>query len=253
MRCDEARPLLSADLDGEANGTVVRLAHEHARDCPHCRDAVAGYRDIGRDLARHGREPLPPRLAESIRDRIAREMPEVPQRPERVSLPPLRTIAWRAAAAILIAAVSALAGWQYGRTGVGLDTLERDILAAHVRSLLQASPIDVASSSTHSVKPWFAGRLEFAPEVKDLSTEGFSLVGGRVEYVGERRVAALVYKRRLHVINVMMWPAAGKERTQPRAISIKGYNAVTWSSGGMTYWAISDLNTAELSELASRY
>ena len=127
--------------------------------------------------------------------------------------------------------------------------LERDVLAAHVRSLLQDSPTQVASSEAHTVKPWFAGRLEFAPSVKDLAAEGFPLAGARLDYIGERRVAALVYRRRLHVVNVFVWPAADAADSTPRALTLRGYNLLTWSRGGIAYWAISDLNMAELQRL----
>jgi anti-sigma factor RsiW len=110
----------------------------------------------------------------------------------------------------------------------------------------------VASSDRHTVKPWFAGRLDFSPAVKDLAAEGFELTGGRLDIVGDRRIAALVYKRRQHIINVFMWPASaglGLESTGAMRASLRGYNVLTWTSDGLTYWAVSDLNAAELGEL----
>src|SRR5262249_39585504 len=127
--------------------------------------------------------------------------------------------------------------------------LERDVFAAHVRSLLQDSPTQVASSDSHTVKPWFAGRLEYAPAVKDLAAEGFPLAGARLDYVGERRVAALAYRRRLHVISVFVWPSNDAADSAPHAVAYRGYNLLTWSRGGTAYWAISDLNMNELRQL----
>jgi anti-sigma factor RsiW len=91
--------------------------------------------------------------------------------------------------------------------------------------------------------------LDFAPAVKDLAAEGYPLVGGRLDLLGDRRIAAVVYKRRQHVINVFMWPSAGPENAEPRLAALKGYNALTWTTAGITYWAVSDLNAAELGDL----
>src|SRR6185437_9388854 len=125
------------------------------------------------------------------------------------------------------------------------------ILTAHVRSLLQDSPIQVASSDAHTVKPWFTGRVDFAPEVKDLTAEGFPLLGARLDYVHGRRVGALVYRRRLHTVNVFMWGAPGTEDTAPTLATKNGYNLLVWSKGGVTYWAVSDVDARELQRLYS--
>ena len=123
-----------------------------------------------------------------------------------------------------------------------------EIVASHVRSLMQDKPVQIASSERHTVKPWFGGKIDFSPNVKDLAAQGFPLVGARVDYVGGRRVAVLVYMRRLHVINVFMWPSTGEGPREPQAISLKGYNSVAWTAGDMTQWAVSDLNLPELRE-----
>jgi anti-sigma factor RsiW len=253
MRCEEARQLLSASLDGELGEDRRTDVEAHLRGCARCQEASAAWRHMRRGLTAVGREPVPVDLAPRIRARLATEDATGAAAGRPWWPPAIHTKARRVAAMLIVAGASALAGWQLGRHSSDQLAIEHDVLAAHVRSLLQANPIEVASSSTHSVKPWFTGRIEFAPTVKDLSGEGFALTGGRVEYVGGRRIAALVYKRRLHVINIMMWPADGKERLAPRAVLLRGYNAVTWSSAGMTYWAISDLNSSELAELAAHY
>jgi anti-sigma factor RsiW len=127
--------------------------------------------------------------------------------------------------------------------------LEREIVSAHVRSLLQESPIQVASSDTHAVKPWFNGRVDFSPPVKDLTAEGYPLVGGRVDYIGERRVAALVYRRHRHVVNVFLWPSGNTGEVAARSDAFKGYNVLVWTSDDITYWAVSDLPGDELRQL----
>jgi len=107
---------------------------------------------------------------------------------------------------------------------------------------------DVASSDQHTVKPWFKGQLDFSPPVRDLSGEDFALVGGRLDYVGDRPVAALVYQRRKHVINLFIWPTNSDSATSTAAQTWQGYNLIHWAEDGLNYWAVSDLNAKELQE-----
>lgn len=127
--------------------------------------------------------------------------------------------------------------------------LAGNILAAHIRSLAGDHLLDVPSSDHHTVKPWFNDKLDFSPEVKDL--EGFPLLGGRIEYFEGRPAAALIYGRRKHVINLFTWPsnATGPETTQTQ----NGYHMQNWFANGMTYWAVSDLNEAELRQFVAEY
>ena len=155
----------------------------------------------------------------------------------------------QAATLVVVAGLSSLVSWQLGESRARHTVLQRDVVSAHARSLLQESTVQVASSQSHTVKPWFNGRIEFAPSVKDLTDRGFPLIGGRVDFVGGQRVATLVYKRRLHFINVFIWPEAEDASPGPMPTAVQGYNTVSWTAGGLTYWAISDLNARELAEL----
>ena len=110
--------------------------------------------------------------------------------------------------------------------------------------------MDVESTDQHTVKPWFDGKLDFAPPVVDLATQGFPLVGGRLDYIGRRDVAALVYQRQKHFINVFLWPEEDNGAKPPEVQTIQGYNVVSWSHNGMNYYAVSDLNTTELHQFA---
>ena len=129
------------------------------------------------------------------------------------------------------------------------ELLGREAVSNHVRSLMADHIADVPTSDQHTVKPWFNGKLDFSPPVIDLDEQGFSLVGGRLDYLDSRVVAALVYKRRQHVINLFVWPTDESDRAGQTA-TYQGYNVVHWRQDNMSYWAVSDLNANELREFA---
>jgi anti-sigma factor RsiW len=127
--------------------------------------------------------------------------------------------------------------------------LAEQVVSSHIRSLMANHLSDVVSTDQHTVKPWFSGKLDFAPVVKDLAPKGFPLVGGRLDYINNHSAAALVYKRRQHTINLFLWPSSESD-SSPRSITIKGFNVVEWTHSHMAYWAVSDLNADELTEFA---
>jgi anti-sigma factor RsiW len=241
MQCSDARELVSALIDGELTGQVKERAAAHVAGCPACNRLAADYRAIGAQMS-SGYEQPPLDLTDKIRKRIAGEA----------------TTAWRlqshtilkqAAVLLLACGLSAFASWYLTERAAMRESLEREIVASHVRSLIQDKPVQIASSERHTVKPWFAGKIDFSPTVKDLGAQGFPLAGARVDYVGGRRVAALVYMRRLHVINVFVWPSPGDGPYEPQVVALNGYNGLMWTAEGMTHWAVSDLNLPELKEL----
>lgn len=244
MQCKEAQETLGAMLDGEG-GAIYQAAREHVAKCQLCARRSEEYRDIGANLRAVAYQTMPPRFQGKVLARLAAD-----QRADRDrSWPRPRLWMAQAAALVVVTGLSSLVSWQLGERRARHNMLERDVVSAHARSLLQESPVQIASSQSHTVKPWFNGRIEFAPSVKDLMDRGFPLIGGRVDFVGGQRAATLVYKRRLHVINVFIWPTAADANAVPVPTTVQGYNAISWTAGGLTYWTISDLNARELAEL----
>ena len=152
-------------------------------------------------------------------------------------------LAVAAAAALVVAAAAGLA--RFGGAPGAVEASLDDAVNAHVRSLMADHLFDVQSSDQHTVKPWFLGRLDFSPPVADLAAIGFPLVGGRLDYLGGRAVAALVYERRRHTINVFVFPAGGGD-TGPPVQTVRGFQVHRWSRNGMRFVAVSDLNDVEL-------
>jgi anti-sigma factor RsiW len=254
MQCDRTGETIGAYLDQELNPATRREVAAHLAACPACSAMAEELQHASRRVAALGREPAPAHLATEIGDRLAAVSPRTrPPLPlagliERL---PLRQWIGRAATLLLACGLTVAATVLVISRIDGAANLEREVVAAHVRSLLQDSPTQIASSEAHTVKPWFAGRLEFSPTVKDLAAEGFPLAGARLDYIGERRVAALVYRRRLHVVNVFLWPSAEAADSTPVSLVHRGYNIVAFNKGGIAYWVISDLNMTELRLLQS--
>ena len=153
---------------------------------------------------------------------------------------------WGLASGLSAAFALVLAVGVYIATPGADEKLAEDIVAAHVRSLMVDHAFDVASSDSHTVKPWFAGKLDYSPPVFDLTSRGFALVGGRLDYIDRRPVAALVYRHRQHLINLFILPVARGAR--PPSLDQQGFHLAAWDRGGMSWWAVSDLNAQELAQ-----
>lgn len=153
---------------------------------------------------------------------------------------------WWAGSALTTAFALVLGAGVYLAVPGADERLAEEVIAGHVRSLMVDHAADVASSDRHAVKPWFAGKLDFSPPVIDLTAQGFTLVGGRLDYLDRRPVAALIYRHRQHLINLFVWPAAGD--AGPRKLERQGFHLITWNRAGMTWWAVSDLNPQELAQ-----
>jgi anti-sigma factor RsiW len=224
--------------------TALRF-EEHLHACPNCTKALGEQRIL--QTALKG-DALFYRAPEHLHQRVRASLTGQTRRPAK-------RLPWRAlvAAACLLFCVGlgALLG-RVNFTGSAPERLLQEVTASHIRSLQWNHLIDVHSSDQHVVKPWFTGKLDFSPSVRIPAPEEFPFVGGRLDYLDGRQVAALVYKRREHVINVFMWPASSTQDIAPQGETRQGYQLIYWSKAGMNVWVVSDLNETELNEFARR-
>jgi anti-sigma factor RsiW len=239
MTCHDAGRQLGSYIDDELGPGEAAAMADHIEGCATCRHRLAELESLGR-LVR----TVPYRAApDRARMKIAGS-----SRRARISS---RTLAW-AATVILVVAVGGTASFRARQTARETSALAEDVVNHHVSALKSGHLFDVGSSSQHTVKPWFQGRLDFSPPVADLASAGFPLIGGRVDAIGGRSVAALVYQRRAHVIHVFVWPARGRTATGD-VPSIRGFQQQRWMHADLSLWAVSDLDDRELHEFARAF
>ena len=262
MNCEEAAKLMDGYLDGELDPITSQTVEQHLQECPKC-DQV--YKIHGSLIRAIGNATpyykAPAELRERIQSSLRQEIAERPARsisresqplfPKRQPRP--RAILWETswnwlalAAAIIFAAVIAFTFVPRLQRPGADQFLATQLIASHVRSLMADHLTDVASSDQHTVKPWLDVKLDFAAPVVDLSGDGFPLIGGRLDYLDNRPVAALVYGRRKHFINLFVWPATSDEAKAAKMITREGYQLLHWADSDFNYWAVSDVNINDL-------
>ena len=243
MKCEEAEILIHALIDDELDAGHSRDVETHVASCKRCTAQLRDYREMHGALARAN---LSYEAPVSLRQRIDARLPALASRPDRRSL--LKGFAGGVGLSSAIAA-----GLVFAVMRTDQDSrIMSEVVSAHLRSLQADHLTDVLSSDQHTVKPWFNGRLDVAPPVVDLTAQGFTLIGGRLDYIDGKPVAALVYRRRAHIINLFVAERASDRRGTTMA-TVQGFNVRHWGEPGLSLWAISDLNAEELSEFSDKF
>ena len=252
MACSEKEQLLHGYFDGELDLVSSLEMEEHLKTCAECALDLRSQQTI-RGALRSARlyENAPQRLEDRIRAGVSAKtaatgtvMPAPKQRPWGQ---------WLGAAAVIALIVfgAQIVISSRRASSNSEELIAQEVVESHVRSLQLNHLMDVPSTDQHTVKPWFDGKLDFAPPVNDFSQQGFPLTGGRLDFIDHHNAAALVYMRRKHIINVFIWPQETKADEPSRTETINGYNIVHWDEGGFHYWIISDVSATDESQLAS--
>ena len=262
MNCEEITNLMDGYLDGELDPISSQKIEQHLRGCRKCGQAYEAHTALAHAISRgapYYKAPteLRQRVQSSLRNAIganaarsvARENQLLVSPPREERRPVLSETRWAwlaLAAAIVVAAIISSSLLPRLRAPNADQFLATQLIASHVRSLMANHLTDVASSDQHTVKPWLDAKLDFAAPVVDLSGEGFPLIGGRLDYLDNRPVAALVYQRRKHFINLFVWPATPDTSKAQKTITRQGYHLLHWVDADFSYWAVSDVGDSDL-------
>src|SRR6476469_5446825 len=253
MKCADCLESLGLYVDGELPPEETAEMEEHlmtGADCAEAHRRLAGT--SSRVKAGLMRYEAPDVLKARIRASLADPTRDEPPQRGLVPLPRGRIWPTMIAAAAAVAIVSSGLTFEAMRDRVGSNQTQEQILSSHIRSLIPGHLTDVSSNDQHNVKPWFNGRVNLSPAVPRLDSAGFPLLGGRLDYVASRRVAAVVYGRRQHIITVYTWSSPGDDAPQT-SLSTQGYHMMRWRSGQMESWVISDLNASELAQFVALF
>jgi anti-sigma factor RsiW len=235
LACPDKELLIQADHDGELGAADAAALHAHLAACPGCRAQAAFLQDLSTRLrAEIPRPALPAWIA-------------APAQPAPLIRPPTRAALFIYSPMVALAALALVVF--LAPPGPGTNLADQAV-AAHIRALQPGHLMDVISTDRHTVKPWFAGKLDFSPPVRDFTAAGFPLKGARLDYFVNRPIAALVYGRDRHIIDLSVWPAATGVASSG---TVNGYNYITWYQDGMAFCAVSDLNSAELQQFAGMW
>ncbi len=261
MNCKEVINLMDGYLDSELDPVTSQNVELHLRGCPNCDRVYKAHGSLMRAIASASpyhnapaglRERIQACLREEIAEQPMRDLSQPAQRlypkPKAQAKTVLVGTPWNwlaLAAAIIFAAIIAFNLVPRLRPRAD-QLLATQLIASHVRSLMANHLTDVASSDQHTVKPWLDTKLDFAPAVPDLSNKGFPLVGGRLDYLDNRPVAALIYQRRKHFINLFVWPIESNTAKTTKTMSRQGYQLLHWADSDFNYWAVSDVNADDL-------
>ena len=243
MDCKNAQTLIGGYLDRELDPVRSLEIEDHLHGCTACSQSYKDHQVLSEGLRTGSVYFKAPAGLEKRIQRAVRQAAKAKSTPRWLSWSWVRMAAPLAAAALVLFTLM-----PFLRGPSTEEILTREVVSGHVRSLMANHLADVPSSDQHTVKPWFNGKLDFSPPVEDLAKQGFPLIGGRLDYLDNRPVAALIYQRQKHFINLFIWPSGSDSDVETKTVSRQGYNLFHWTRSGMTYWAASDLNNAELQE-----
>ncbi len=243
MNCEEAGALLHALIDGELDAGHAREVETHIAGCAKCAASFDAFSQMRGALAA---APLRYQAPASLRARIDRALPAPGRHASR------RAMLGGFAAGTAFSALAASGLFALVLRKDDRQRIINEAVSAHLRSLQGDRLTEVQSSDQHTVKPWFNGRVEVAPPVVDLTAQGFTLLGGRLDYIDAKPVAAIVYRRRVHIINLFVAPEPGTARRNATMSSLHGFNTRSWSEKGFSLWAVSDINSDELAEFGEK-
>jgi anti-sigma factor RsiW len=235
---------IDAQLDGELAAVEEAALEAHVAGCADC----ARFRDARLALRTAIAQQVPSFQAPAGLEERVRAALRGSSGSHRAYVPAAR-LGWRILAVAASLAIVAVGSWRIGANHAAERMLADEVVASHVRSLMPGHLTDVLSSDQHTVKPWFNGKLDFSPPVYDFAGRGYPLLGGRLDYVSGRAVAALAYGRRQHLINVFVWPARESEGGSP-GFESRGYHLLHWTTPLYAYWVVSDLGLPELRDFA---
>ena len=247
MSCELTYSILHGYIDGELDAARAADFERHLLSCPDCVASLEAQETLRSSIQRATLyESAPATLRQRIRTAVESAKPAVAPR-----VIPIRSSSWQWLAVAATFLLVGLIGWRIvpALRGTSAENVYASaIVDAHLRSLQPGHLTDVISTDQHTVKPWFDGKLDFAPPVHDFAAQGFPLQGGRLDIIRSRSVAVLVYGRRKHIVNVFIWPVSEQD-SGPRSGSQAGYNWVDWRKGGMELCAVSDVSPSDLDEL----
>ncbi|HYL84924.1 MAG TPA: anti-sigma factor [Candidatus Angelobacter sp.] len=246
MSCDYQRTALHGYVDGELDATRSAEFERHLESCRECANSLAAEESLKSSLQHSG---LYEHAPVALRKKIRAGLHATVSSSASARIPVWRWLAV-AASILIVAGVSWYAWPRGGTTTASAGFTAAEMIDAHIRSLQPGHLTDVASTDQHTVKPWFTGKLDYAPPVKDFSDEGFPLIGGRLDALAGRNVAVLVYARRKHIINVFVLPTKEPDTPIHPPGLRQGYQWFHWRRQGMEYCAVSDVSISDLQELA---
>jgi anti-sigma factor RsiW len=252
MNCAECEVLLHALLDGELDAGHAREVETHVAQCSACAEKLTAFRAMRGAMATAKLKETAPA---SLRSRIEAALPLPVARATNaptIGRPSRRTFFGGFAAGAALSAAAAASLFLAVVHNDQEQTVADEVVSAHIRSLQAGHLMDVETSDQHTVKPWFDGKVDVAPPVIDLTAQGFTLLGGRLDYIDREPVASVVYRRRKHIINLFVAQRLGAQHAFVTARTVQGYNVRQWSDQGLDFWAVSDLDGEELSEFVQK-